>query len=101
VPDPNRSRRPGNGGSSAEPQRKPAADQAQPTAGATPDAGRSTDARPGSLTREQIAARAYEIYLARGGEHGRAEEDWLQAERELRVTDPALSIPTPTSGTRR
>jgi Protein of unknown function (DUF2934) len=30
-----------------------------------------------------IAARSYELYLARGGEPGHAEEDWLQAEREL------------------
>ncbi len=33
---------------------------------------------------EEIARRAYEIYLARGGEPGREREDWLQAERELR-----------------
>lgn len=32
---------------------------------------------------EQIAQRAYELYLARGGQHGRHEEDWTQAEREL------------------
>ena len=30
-----------------------------------------------------IAARAHEIYQARGGEHGKAVEDWLQAEREI------------------
>ena len=33
---------------------------------------------------EEVARRAYEIYLARGGEPGRKQEDWLQAERELR-----------------
>jgi hypothetical protein len=32
---------------------------------------------------EEIAARSYELYLARGREDGHAEEDWLQAEREL------------------
>ena len=32
---------------------------------------------------EEIATRAYEIYLARGGSHGADVEDWLQAEREL------------------
>jgi len=32
---------------------------------------------------DQIAARAYEIYLARGGDHGRDQDDWFQAEREL------------------
>jgi hypothetical protein len=32
---------------------------------------------------DEIAKRSYELFLARGGEHGHAEEDWLQAEREL------------------
>lgn len=32
---------------------------------------------------ERIARRAYEISQSRGGEHGRALEDWLQAEREI------------------
>ena len=32
----------------------------------------------------EIGKRAYEIYLARGATPGHAEEDWLQAERELR-----------------
>jgi hypothetical protein len=36
-------------------------------------------------THEQIARRAYEIFLARGGAPGRHEEDWFQAERELRL----------------
>jgi Protein of unknown function (DUF2934) len=30
---------------------------------------------------EAIRHRAYEIFLARGEEHGRDIEDWLQAER--------------------
>lgn len=34
--------------------------------------------------RDRIAARAYELYLARGGTHGLDMEDWLLAERELR-----------------
>ena len=33
-------------------------------------------------THEEIARRAYEFYLARGGEHGHAEEDWARAESE-------------------
>lgn len=33
---------------------------------------------------EEIARRAHEIFLARGGEDGRDVEDWLRAERELR-----------------
>ena len=35
-------------------------------------------------TNEQIAARASDIYLRRGGSSGSDMEDWLQAERELR-----------------
>ncbi len=35
-------------------------------------------------TRDQIQLRAYELYLKRGGEDGRAVEDWLAAETELR-----------------
>jgi DUF2934 family protein len=39
---------------------------------------------PGSRpTQEQIAVRAYHIYLERGGADGNPEDDWLQAEREL------------------
>jgi hypothetical protein len=36
-------------------------------------------------TNEAIAQRAFELFVARGGEHGRALEDWVQAEQELRV----------------
>jgi hypothetical protein len=32
---------------------------------------------------ERIASRAYEIYLARGGNHGQDLEDWLEAERQM------------------
>jgi hypothetical protein len=33
--------------------------------------------------RDAIANRAYELFLARGGVHGHATEDWLAAENEL------------------
>ena len=36
-------------------------------------------------TKAEIAKRAHEIYLARGGSHGCDLDDWLQAERELKV----------------
>jgi hypothetical protein len=35
-------------------------------------------------THDEIAARAYELYLARGSLDGYSEEDWLLAEAELR-----------------
>lgn len=43
---------------------------------------RSKIERP-SPTKQQIGARAYELYLQRGGADGQALEDWLIAEREL------------------
>ena len=49
--------------------------------GAPQNAGETTAA---TISRDQCAQRAYELYLARGGEDGRDLEDWLIAERELR-----------------
>ena len=34
-------------------------------------------------TREEIALRAYQIYLERGGTPGHELEDWIRAEHEL------------------
>ena len=36
---------------------------------------------------EEIAALAYQLWIARGREDGAAEEDWFEAERELRVVN--------------
>jgi Protein of unknown function (DUF2934) len=44
------------------------------------------------LSDDEVARRAYEIYVSRGQEPGRHVEDWLQARRELqalRGRDPA------------
>ena len=32
---------------------------------------------------ERIAARAFELYEARGGEHGQDRDDWFQAEQQI------------------
>jgi hypothetical protein len=32
---------------------------------------------------EEIALRAHELYVERGGEHGKDVEDWVRAEKEL------------------
>jgi Protein of unknown function (DUF2934) len=40
--------------------------------------------RSANVTARDVARRAYDIYIARGCEHGHDVEDWLQAERELR-----------------
>ena len=34
-------------------------------------------------THDEVAVRAYELFLERGGRDGSDLEDWLQAEREL------------------
>ena len=40
------------------------------------------------MSHHEIAARAYEIFLARGAVSGNDLGDWLQAERELRYQNP-------------
>jgi hypothetical protein len=32
---------------------------------------------------EDVARRAYELFLSRDGQHGRDVDDWLEAERQL------------------
>ncbi len=60
-------------------------------AGQDPQSDRQQDARPpssgvsGPPSQEAIAARAYALFLARGGAHGDDWADSLQAEAELRA----------------
>jgi hypothetical protein len=35
------------------------------------------------LSKEDIAQRAYELYVQRGGEPGKDVEDWVRAEKEV------------------
>jgi hypothetical protein len=68
-------------GAGEQPQSGPQATTAMP-----PDRAASAQARDSESRRpdpQRIAARAYELYLARGGEPGRAMDDWLAAEGEL------------------
>lgn len=53
--------------------------------------GRPID-RPVQPTDEEIARRAHEIYLARGAGEGQALDDWLRAERELRLYAERRSV---------
>jgi hypothetical protein len=39
-----------------------------------------------TVTDTDVARRAYDLYLARGCEHGHDVDDWLQAEQELRAS---------------
>jgi DUF2934 family protein len=47
-----------------------------------PPASPEDQAPPADLN-GHVSRRAYDLFLARGGEHGRDLEDWTQAEREL------------------
>ena len=47
----------------------------------TRDVG-SSSANP--IDQERVAQRAYELFQMRGGEPGRDQEDWFEAERELK-----------------
>ena len=49
------------------------------------------------ITREMIEKKAYELFLARGGEHGADINDWLEAERQLRTEIAAPARPSRTA----
>ena len=40
---------------------------------------------PAKVTREQIAKRAHEIWVKNGCKHGQDEQNWLEAERQLKA----------------
>ena len=50
-----------------------------------------------TLDRNEIARRAYEIYLARGKKSGSAHEDWVRAEAELRAKAEKTAATTTTT----
>jgi hypothetical protein len=57
-------------------------DNAPEGADATPE-GNPPNETAEKQDADSIARRAYERYEMRGGEHGRDQEDWFEAEREL------------------
>jgi hypothetical protein len=52
---------------------------------------------PVTLSHDELAARAYTLFLARGGRHGDDWQDWFRAEAELRRERETGSAPLPTS----
>jgi len=57
------------------------------------------------ILRDDVERRAYELFIARGREHGRDIDDWLTAEREFtmpestrRVGAKQLAVPDSTRG---
>jgi hypothetical protein len=68
------------------PSAPPTANPAQASTGtatATASAPRSVTPSSASPTHEQVAKRAYEIWVAKGRPQGKDVENWRQAEREL------------------
>lgn len=56
--------------------------------GAVKNPGANGSASDAGETRDRIALRAYELYLARGGADGGDFDDWITAERELTRSKP-------------
>jgi hypothetical protein len=50
-----------------------------------------------TLSHDEIAARAYTLFLARGGRHGDDWRDWFHAEAELRRERESGRTPLPRS----
>jgi len=50
-----------------------------------------------TLSHDELAARAYTLFLARGGRHGDDWRDWFQAEAELRRERETGRTPLPRS----
>jgi hypothetical protein len=71
------------------------------TADAAATEGRRTAGTPAHPAHVEIARRAYEIFLARGGDNGADLADWLQAEAELRQSMDAASRPSEPASRRR
>jgi hypothetical protein len=69
-------------------QRRTAPRKVATSNGTRPRATRTSKRAPSVETffapsHDEIARRAYEIFLRTGGQHGHALEHWLEAEREL------------------
>jgi hypothetical protein len=47
-------------------------------------------AQSATVTKSDVARRAYDRYLARDREHGHDVDDWLQGERDLRAEYPEM-----------
>jgi hypothetical protein len=64
-------------------------------AGGTSSTTRRTIRKSSEQMEEAVRLRAYHLYLAREGAPGTAEDDWLQAEHEIRgqATEGSRRVP--------
>ena len=81
---------------------KPANGSAARTRDNSHATGPSPEKAPVAVTfsHDELAARAYTLFLARGGRHGDDWRDWFQAEAELRRERETGSTPLPRSESR-
>ncbi len=56
----------------------------------TPVVKKPAAAAPTAVTHEAVAKRAYEIWIRKGRPQGQCQQNWLEAEKELRAA-PALT----------
>jgi hypothetical protein len=55
----------------------------------------------GHVSSEEVARRAYDLYLSRGGGHGLDFDDWIEAERQLKQDTTPQQPPPPAAPERR
>ncbi len=58
--------------------------------GKRPEENRASASQQTGDMQQRIQQRAYELYEQRGREDGHHEEDWMQAEQELRSKDHVI-----------
>ena len=63
----------------------PAAPRPKRARAAGAPAARKGEESSGGTSLDDIRRRAYERYLERGGNHGQHFDDWLEAEKELKL----------------
>ncbi len=68
-------------GNGAQPENGNGTQVAKPVTTTSPEFAPGSPASP--VVEEKIRARAYELYLKRGGMGGSPEQDWLQAKAEI------------------
>ena len=49
----------------------------------------------GNLSNDEVARKAYELYMSRGGGHGADFDDWIEAEKQLKESQTPQAPPPP------
>jgi Protein of unknown function (DUF2934) len=68
-------------GNGTQPENGVSSQVAQPVTTTSPQLAHASPTSP--VVEEKVRARAYELYLQRGGRGGSPEQDWLRAKEEI------------------